>query len=149
MSAESCSKWRKAGLGRVMFEVAHNRDPWALFMYALSELLYRQALRTARRAPAHSRAELRQAMRNEIEKNKHCNDKQKIRFFISEGLQRLKGLDEMLDMTGRKLSSDSRSRLLSREKVFFFIHLLPPPETPSFAVVVVELRLVDLVVVVA
>lgn len=47
-------------------------------------------------------AELRQAMRNEIEKNKHCNDKQKIRFFISEGLQRLKGLDEMLDMTGRK-----------------------------------------------
>ena len=44
--------------------------------------------------------ELRQTVRAEIEKNRHCDDKQKIRFLISEGLQRLKGLDEMLDMTG-------------------------------------------------
>nr|CAD1844735.1 unnamed protein product [Ananas comosus var. bracteatus] len=107
--------------------MAHYMDLQAFILRARVLKLYRQALRTARRAPAHSA--LRQAMRNEIEKNKHCNDKQKIRFFISEGLQRLKGLDEMLDMMGRKLSSDSRSRLLSREKVFFFIHLLPPPET--------------------
>jgi hypothetical protein len=45
--------------------------------------------------------ELRQTVRLEIEKNRHCDDKAKIRFLISEGLQRLKGLDEMLDMTGR------------------------------------------------
>lgn len=45
-------------------------------------------------------AELRQAMRQEIEKNRHCDDKQKVRFLISEGLQRLKELDEMLDMQG-------------------------------------------------
>lgn len=44
--------------------------------------------------------ELRQTVRAEIEKNRHCDDKQKIRFLLSEGLQRLKGLDEMLDMTG-------------------------------------------------
>ncbi|CAL9176086.1 unnamed protein product [Musa hybrid cultivar] len=62
--------------------------------------LYRQALRTARRAPTHARDELRQTMRQEIEKNRYCDDKQKIRFLISEGLQRLKGLDETLDMTG-------------------------------------------------
>ncbi|CAL9092812.1 unnamed protein product [Musa textilis] len=62
--------------------------------------LYRQALRTARRAPTHARDELRQTMRQEIEKNRFCDDKQKIRFLISEGLQRLKGLDEMLDMMG-------------------------------------------------
>ncbi|THU65701.1 hypothetical protein C4D60_Mb05t06420 [Musa balbisiana] len=62
--------------------------------------LYRQALRTARRAPTNARDELRQTMREEIEKNRYCDDKQKIRFLISEGLQRLKGLDEMLDMMG-------------------------------------------------
>ncbi|RWV89241.1 hypothetical protein BHE74_00033754, partial [Ensete ventricosum] len=56
--------------------------------------LYRQALRTARRAPTHARGQ------SEIEKNRYCDDKQKIRFLISEGLQRLKGLDEMLDMMG-------------------------------------------------
>jgi hypothetical protein len=44
--------------------------------------------------------ELRQTVRAEIEKNRRCDDKQKIKFLISEGLQRLKGLDEMLDMTG-------------------------------------------------
>lgn len=37
-------------------------------------------------------------MRQEIEKNRHCDDKQKVRFLLSEGLQRLKELDEMLDM---------------------------------------------------
>ncbi|XP_062163463.1 uncharacterized protein LOC133870373 isoform X2 [Alnus glutinosa] len=62
--------------------------------------LYRQALRTAGRAPAHAR-ELRQTIRREMENNRNCNDKQKIRFLISEGLERLKGLDEMLDMQGR------------------------------------------------
>ncbi|KAF3970767.1 hypothetical protein CMV_005571 [Castanea mollissima] len=60
--------------------------------------LYRQALRTAQRAPVHAKAELRQTIRQEMEKNRNCNDKQRIRFLISEGLERLKGLDEMLDM---------------------------------------------------
>ncbi|XP_027090831.2 uncharacterized protein LOC113749684 [Coffea eugenioides] len=63
--------------------------------------LYRQALRTIRRAPVDSRAELRDIIRQELETNRNCNDKQKIRFLISDGLQRLKGLDETLDMQGR------------------------------------------------
>ncbi|XP_043713486.1 uncharacterized protein LOC122662011 isoform X2 [Telopea speciosissima] len=62
--------------------------------------LYRQALRIARRAPSHSRDDLRQAIRQEMETNRHCDNKQRIRFLISEGLERLKGLDEMLDMQG-------------------------------------------------
>uniref|UniRef100_A0A2N9FAZ4 LYR motif-containing protein 2 n=1 Tax=Fagus sylvatica TaxID=28930 RepID=A0A2N9FAZ4_FAGSY len=62
--------------------------------------LYRQALRTAQRAPAHARVELRQTIRQEMETNRNCNDKQRIRFLISEGLERLKGLDETLDMQG-------------------------------------------------
>ncbi|KAH7523466.1 uncharacterized protein LOC107422781 [Ziziphus jujuba] len=62
--------------------------------------LYRQALRTARRAPPHARAELRQTIRQEIENNRNCNDRQRVRFLISEGLQRLKGLNEMFDMQG-------------------------------------------------
>ncbi|KAJ8772675.1 hypothetical protein K2173_027852 [Erythroxylum novogranatense] len=62
--------------------------------------LYRQALRTARRAPADSRAELKQTIREEMEKNRNCSDKQRIRFLISEGLERVKGLDDMLDMQG-------------------------------------------------
>ncbi|PKU65682.1 uncharacterized protein LOC110106081 [Dendrobium catenatum] len=62
--------------------------------------LYRHALRIARRAPPHSRDDLRLTMRLEMEKNRYCDDRQKIRFLISEGLQRLKVLDEMLDMQG-------------------------------------------------
>ncbi|XVF63616.1 hypothetical protein PTKIN_Ptkin09bG0100900 [Pterospermum kingtungense] len=62
--------------------------------------LYRQALRIARRAPDHSRAELRQVIRQEMENNRDCKDKQKIRFLISEGTERLKGLTEMLGMQG-------------------------------------------------
>ncbi|KAM0013014.1 putative complex 1 LYR protein [Helianthus debilis subsp. tardiflorus] len=45
--------------------------------------------------------ELMQTIRQEMEKNRDCNDKQKIRYLISEGIERLKGLDEMLDMQGR------------------------------------------------
>ncbi|MFS7982928.1 putative complex 1 LYR protein [Helianthus anomalus] len=63
--------------------------------------LYRQAVRVAKRAPAHSKGELMQTIRQEMEKNRDCNDKQKIRYLISEGIERLKGLDEMLDMQGR------------------------------------------------
>jgi len=44
--------------------------------------------------------ELRQTIRQEIEINRNCNDKQRIRFLISEGLEKLKRLDEMLDMQG-------------------------------------------------
>ncbi|KAG5232201.1 LYR MOTIF-CONTAINING PROTEIN 2 [Salix viminalis] len=62
--------------------------------------LYRQALRTTRRAPDDARADLKQTIRQEMENNRDCNDKQRIRFLISEGLERLKRLDEMLDMQG-------------------------------------------------
>ncbi|PSS17977.1 LYR motif-containing protein [Actinidia chinensis var. chinensis] len=62
--------------------------------------LYRQALRTARRAPGHARAELTQTIRQEMEINRNCSDRQRIRFLISEGREKLKGLDEMLDMQG-------------------------------------------------
>ncbi|CAN6463894.1 unnamed protein product [Victoria cruziana] len=62
--------------------------------------LYRDALRAARRAPGHSRDELRQAIRQEMETSRNCHDRQRIRFLISEGTQRLRDLDEMLDMQG-------------------------------------------------
>ncbi|KAI3991209.1 hypothetical protein MKX01_022430 [Papaver californicum] len=62
--------------------------------------LYRQSLRVAQRAPSNARAELKYTIRQEIEKNRHCDDRQRIRFLISEGLEKLKGLDEMLDMQG-------------------------------------------------
>ncbi|KAG8502341.1 hypothetical protein CXB51_000331 [Gossypium anomalum] len=58
--------------------------------------LYRQALRAARKAPHDSIAELKQAIRQEMESNRDCKDRQKIRFLISEGTERLKGLTEML-----------------------------------------------------
>ena len=45
-------------------------------------------------------ADLEQTIRQEMENNRDCNDKQRIRFLISEGLERLKRLDEMLDMQG-------------------------------------------------
>ncbi|CAK7349282.1 unnamed protein product [Dovyalis caffra] len=62
--------------------------------------LYRQALRTTRRAPDGARADLKQTIRQEMENSRNCNDKQRIRFLISEGLERLKRLDETLDMQG-------------------------------------------------
>ncbi|KAM1012260.1 hypothetical protein ACFX13_043141 [Malus domestica] len=62
--------------------------------------LYRQALRITRRAPVDSRGELRSMIRQELENNRHCNDRQRTRFLLSEGLERLKCLDEMLDMQG-------------------------------------------------
>ncbi|KAJ0245433.1 hypothetical protein HA466_0179090 [Hirschfeldia incana] len=64
------------------------------------ELSKRQALKIAHRAPPHSRGELKQSIREEMEKNRECKDKQKIRYLISEGLERIKQLDEMLDMQG-------------------------------------------------
>ncbi|KAM3264209.1 putative protein isoform X1 [Capsicum chacoense] len=62
--------------------------------------LYRHALRISRRAPSHARADLRQIIRREMENNRNCNDKQRIRFLISDGLERVKRLDETLDMQG-------------------------------------------------
>ncbi|KAI3464768.1 hypothetical protein Pfo_021431 [Paulownia fortunei] len=62
--------------------------------------LYRQALRISRRAPGDSKDELRQMIRQEMENNRTCKDKQRIRFLISDGLERLKQLDETLDMQG-------------------------------------------------
>ncbi|KAL3641034.1 hypothetical protein CASFOL_016002 [Castilleja foliolosa] len=63
--------------------------------------LYRQALRISRRAPVDSKDEVRQVIRQEMENSKTCKDKQRIRFLISDGLERLKNLDETLDMQGR------------------------------------------------
>lgn len=80
--------------------MAQFMDLRAFILRARVLKFYRQALRMTRRAPEGARDELRQTVRAEIEKNRHCDDKQKIRFLLSEGLQRLKGLDEMLDMTG-------------------------------------------------
>lgn len=62
--------------------------------------LYRHALRVSRRAPSHARGDLRQIIRQEMENNRNCNDKQRIRFLISDGLERVKRLDETLDMQG-------------------------------------------------
>ncbi|CAN1123194.1 LYR motif-containing protein 2 [Linum perenne] len=63
--------------------------------------LYRKALRVVRRAPDQSRDELKQTVRQEMENNRNCNDRQRIRFLMSDGLERLKRLDELLDMQGR------------------------------------------------
>uniref|UniRef100_A0A0E0NPY6 LYR motif-containing protein 2 n=1 Tax=Oryza rufipogon TaxID=4529 RepID=A0A0E0NPY6_ORYRU len=87
--------------------MAHFMDLRAFILRARVLKLYRQALRMTRRAPVHARDELRQTVRAEIEKNRRCDDKQKIKFLISEGLQRLKGLDEMLDMTGNNTSGQT------------------------------------------
>ena len=62
--------------------------------------LYRQALRISARAPTAAKDELRQTIRQEMENNRDCKDKQRIRYLISEGMERLKRLDEMLDMQG-------------------------------------------------
>ncbi|PKA59609.1 hypothetical protein AXF42_Ash018076 [Apostasia shenzhenica] len=75
-------------------------DLRAFVMRARVIKLYRQALRLACRAPPHARDELKGTIRFEIEKYRYLDDRQKIRFLISEGLQRLKVLDEMLDMQG-------------------------------------------------
>ena len=45
-------------------------------------------------------AELKQVIRQEMDSNRDCKDKQRIRFLISEGTERLKGLSEMLGMQG-------------------------------------------------
>ncbi|KAM3397438.1 hypothetical protein P3S68_000950 [Capsicum galapagoense] len=63
--------------------------------------LYRHALRISRKEPSHARADLRQIIRQEMENNRNCNDKQRIQFLISDGLERVKCLDETLDMQGR------------------------------------------------
>ncbi|KAK6131310.1 hypothetical protein DH2020_034939 [Rehmannia glutinosa] len=63
--------------------------------------LYRQALRISRRAPVILKDELRHMIRQEMDNNRTCKDKQTIRFLISDGLERLKRLDETLDMQGR------------------------------------------------
>lgn len=46
--------------------------------------------------------ELRTTIRQEMENSRDCNDRQKIRYLLSEGLERLKRLDEMLDMQGHR-----------------------------------------------
>ncbi|KAJ4825274.1 hypothetical protein Tsubulata_038812 [Turnera subulata] len=80
--------------------MAFSFDLQAFILRARVLKLYRQALRVTRRAPIHARAELRHTIRGEIENYRNCKDRQKVRFLISEGQERLKGLDEMLDMQG-------------------------------------------------
>ncbi|KAJ6797684.1 uncharacterized protein M6B38_312640 [Iris pallida] len=80
--------------------MARSLDLQAFIVRSRVLKLYRQALRITSRAPTHTRDELRQTVRQEMEKNRHCDDKQRIRFLVSEGLRRLKELDEMLDMQG-------------------------------------------------
>ncbi|KAF9600422.1 hypothetical protein IFM89_009337 [Coptis chinensis] len=104
--------------------MVHSLDLQAFILRSRVLKFYRQALRISGRAPTHSRGEmnkdsfvificltlyklervssgeLRQEIRQEMEKNRECNDKQRIRFLISEGMERLKALDEMLDMQG-------------------------------------------------
>jgi len=48
----------------------------------------------------HFSVELQQTIRQDMENNRDCMDKQKVRFLISEGLEKVKRLDEMLDMQG-------------------------------------------------
>lgn len=45
-------------------------------------------------------AELMQTIRQEVEKNRSCEDRQRIHFLLSDGVERVKNLDEMLDMQG-------------------------------------------------
>uniref|UniRef100_A0A0A0LGK2 Complex 1 LYR protein domain-containing protein n=1 Tax=Cucumis sativus TaxID=3659 RepID=A0A0A0LGK2_CUCSA len=66
-----------------------------VFSHDLREFILR-----ARVLKLYRQDELRHMMREEMEKNRKCNDRQKIRFLLSEGIERLKRLDEMLDMQG-------------------------------------------------
>ncbi|CAI5508161.1 unnamed protein product [Closterium sp. Naga37s-1] len=68
---------------------------------AKAKALYRDALRTARLAPPESRADLEKIIRDEAEKHAGESDISKIRFYMSEGMQRLKELKSMLDNQGR------------------------------------------------
>ncbi|KAF6165584.1 hypothetical protein GIB67_022755 [Kingdonia uniflora] len=83
-----------------LLDILANKVKATFILRARVLKLYRQALRVAHRAPTNVRGELRLTIRQEIEKNQNCDDKQKIRFLISEGLERIKTLDEMLDMQG-------------------------------------------------
>uniref|UniRef100_A0A1J3FY11 LYR motif-containing protein 2 n=1 Tax=Noccaea caerulescens TaxID=107243 RepID=A0A1J3FY11_NOCCA len=80
--------------------MVHALDLQSFILRARVLKLYRQALKIAQRAPPDVRGELKQSIRQEMEKNSECNDKQKIRYLISEGLEKVKRLDEMLDMQG-------------------------------------------------
>ncbi|KAF6155773.1 hypothetical protein GIB67_007420 [Kingdonia uniflora] len=83
-----------------LLDILANKVKATFILRARVLKLYRQALRVAHRAPTNVRGELRQTIRQENEKNQNCDDKQKIRFLISEGLERVKTLDEMLNMQG-------------------------------------------------
>ncbi|KAJ7527356.1 hypothetical protein O6H91_16G049900 [Diphasiastrum complanatum] len=64
--------------------------------------LYRSALRTACRAPDNAQGELKRMVREEMERNRPMKDPQSIRYLLSEGLQRLKELNTMLENQGNK-----------------------------------------------
>ncbi|CAI5531605.1 unnamed protein product [Closterium sp. Naga37s-1] len=70
-------------------------------LQAKGRALYRDAFRTARLAPPESRADLQKMIREEAEKHAGESDISKIRFYMSEGMQRLKELKSMLDNQGR------------------------------------------------
>ncbi|CAI7772803.1 unnamed protein product [Closterium sp. NIES-54] len=73
----------------------------ARYNWSHARALYRDALRTARLAPSESRADLQKMIRDEAEKHAGESDISKIRFHMSEGIQRLKELKTMLDNQGR------------------------------------------------
>lgn len=64
--------------------------------------LYRAALRSARRAPAYSREDLKRTIREEFEQHRFERNSQTIRFLLSDGLQRLKQLNTMLGIQGHE-----------------------------------------------
>ncbi|RXH91052.1 hypothetical protein DVH24_020075 [Malus domestica] len=95
--------------------------------------LYRQALRITRRAPVDSRGELRSMIRQELENNRHCNERQRTRFLLSEGLERLKRLDEMLDMQGHRVQLALQLLHLSIHSVST-IHILQLRNAPKYGI---------------
>ncbi|KAH1095781.1 hypothetical protein GYH30_040850, partial [Glycine max] len=72
------------------FSFSFSMDLQDFLLRARVLMLYRQALRITGRAPSSAKAELRQTIRQETENNRNCNDRQRIRFLISEGLDKLK-----------------------------------------------------------
>ncbi|PWA88409.1 hypothetical protein CTI12_AA119950 [Artemisia annua] len=75
--------------------------------------LYAQALRVAKGAPAPTKNELMQLIRQEIENRRDCNDRKGIRCLIREGMERLKNVDYTLDKLRQAIFVDLTNKLLT------------------------------------